>query len=225
MNATPMTADPAQDAPPPPPKAGATGRRGGPLSRLGPLTRLGGALRGWLLATLAGLVLAGIVHIVTILLIPRLSESDAASAYLLLGATGRTELVTGPGRGLAELRDADPAVATAACSYDLSGGPMRIVARTGPVPLGLTLHRRGGGVLYAVTDRAAIRGVIEFILLTEEQLAERLTRDGDGQAVRELRIVSDTLEGLVVARALAQRPSDRADAEALAASVECGLAE
>lgn len=197
------------------------------LRRLGPLTRLGAGLRGWMLATLAGLVLAGIVHIVTILLIPRLSEGDAPSAYLLLGGNGRTELVSGPNamRGLPELREADPAVATAACSYDLSGGPMRVVARTGALPLGLTLHRRGGGVLYAVTDRAAIRGVIEFILLTEEQLAERLARDVDGETVRELRIVSDAIEGLVVARALAGRPSDRADAEALAASVECGLAE
>lgn len=200
---------------------------GGGFARFGPLTRLGSALRGWLLATLAGLVLAGLVHIATVLLIPRLSESDAASAYLLLGGNGRTELVTGPNasRGVPELREADPAVAVAACSYDLSGGPMRIVARAGLVPLGLTLHRRGGGVLYAVTDRAAVRGVIEFVLVTEEQLAERLAREVDGETNRELRIVSDTFEGLVVARALARRPSDKADAEALAAGVECGLAD
>jgi uncharacterized membrane protein len=211
---------------PPSPAATASLRKGS-TGRFGPLTPLGARLRGWLLATLAGLVLAAIVHIVTVLLVPRLSESDAASAYLLLGSNGKTELVTGPNaaRGLPELREADPAAAVAACSYDLTGGPMRIVARTGLVPLGLTLHRRGGGVLYAVTDRAAIRGVIEFVLLTEEQRAERLARDVDGESVRELRVVSDTLEGLVVARALAGRPSDRADAEALAESVECGLAE
>lgn len=210
-----------------PSPAVATSASGGAMARFGPLTPLGARLRGWLLATLAGLVLAAIVHIVAVLLVPRLSESDAASAYLLLGGNGKTELVTGPNaaRGLPELKEADPAVAIAACSYDLTGGPMRIVARTGLVPLGLTLHRRGGGVLYAVTDRAAIRGVIEFILLTEEQLAERLARDVDGESVRELRVVADALEGLVVARALAGRQSDRADAEALAASVACGLAE
>ena len=201
--------------------------RGAPSWRSRPGSRLLAALRGWLLATLAGLLLAGIVHIVTIFLIPMLSEQDAASAYLLLGANGRTELIDGPNAaaGLPELREADPAVATAVCSYDLSAGPMRVVARTGPLPLGLTLHRRGGGVIYAVTDRAAIRGVIEFLVLTEEQLAERVSNDVDGETNRELRIVSDTIEGLIVARALAGRASDRSDAEALATSVACGLAE
>jgi hypothetical protein len=83
---------------------------------------------------------------------------------------------------------------------------MRVVARTGTLPLGLTLHRRGGGVLYAITDRAAIRGVIEFLVMTEEQRDERIAARRRGEAVRELRIVSDTQQGLIVARVLAGGP-------------------
>jgi uncharacterized membrane protein len=210
--------------------------------------RFAASVRRLLLATAAGLVLAGIVHIVTILLIPVLSVSDANNAYRALGTGGRAELIASADRGLSLVpppllpvplspgpllpgpllplpREADAATVTAVCSYDLSGGPMRVVARAGTLPLGLTLHRRGGGVLYAITDRAAIRGVVEFLVMTEEQRDERIARDEEGEAARELRVVSDTDQGLIVARVLMRLPSDRGDAETLASNVACGLAD
>lgn len=183
------------------------------------------AIRRFALATVAGLLLAGIVHIVTVLLIPLLSERDAATAYAALGTGGKAELVTAQTAELPAPRDADPALVTAVCSYDLSAGPMRVVARVGSLPLGLSLHRRGGGVGYAITDRAAIRGILEFVVMTSEQLDERLARDEEGETTRELRVVSDTEQGLIVARVLAKLPSDRSDAEAMAKSVACGLAD
>lgn len=187
--------------------------------------RFAAAVRRLMLATLAGLVLAGIVHIVTILLIPVLSSSDAAHAYRALGTGGRAELIASADRSLPLPREDDAATVTAVCSYDLTSGPMRVVARAGTLPLGLTLHRRGGGVIYAITDRAAIRGVVEFVVMTEEQRDERIARDEEGEAARELRVVSDTDQGLIVARVLVRHPSDRADAEALASGVACGMAD
>lgn len=178
------------------------------------------------LTTLAGLILAAIVHIVAILAVPALSRHDAAHAYRELGAEGHAELAPAPGdaRSLPTLREADPDVVTAICGYDLANGPVRVVARTGTLPLGLTLHRRGGGVIYAITDRAAIRGVLEFLVMTEAQRDERIAADEEGETSRELRVLSDTNRGLIVARVLARQPSDRADAQALATSVECGPA-
>lgn len=188
--------------------------------------RFGAAVSRLLLATAAGLVLAGIVHIVTILLIPTLSVGDAAHAYRALGQDGRAELIAAADeRGLALPREADPAVVTAVCSYDLTAGPMRVIARAGSLPLGLTLHRSGGGVVYAITDRAAVRGVIEFVVMTAEQRDERIAGDEEGEAARELRIVSDSVQGLIVVRVLMRLPSDRVDAEALAGGVACGLAD
>jgi uncharacterized membrane protein len=184
--------------------------------------RLAAYARRFALGTLAGLVLAGIVHIITILLIPQLSEQDATSAYFGMGAGGNAELISG---GSSRLREQDPYAVTAICSYDLAAGPVRVVAHTGSLPLGLTVHRRGGGVLYAITDRAAIRGILEFVVLTEAQQNERIANDDDNQPVRELRIVSDIPTGLVVARVPTGRASDRADAEALVTAVACGLAD
>ncbi len=178
------------------------------------------------LTTLAGLMLAAIVHIVTILLIPVLSQRDAAHAYRNLGSEGHAEIVppAGNAAGMPPLQEADPNAVTAVCGYDLSAGPMRVVAHIGTLPLGLTLHRQGGGVIYAITDRAAIRGVLEFLVMTEAQYDERVANDEEGETSRELRVVSDTAQGLIVARVLAKRPSDRADAEALATGIQCGMA-
>ncbi len=199
-------------------------RRGAPFA--GWRQRLRAGFTRFVMATLAGLILAAIVHIVTVLAIPALSQRDAAHAYRELGTEGHAEIAPSPGnaRGLPALREADPNVVTAICSYDLSTGPMRIVARTGTLLLGLTLHRQGGGVLYAITDRAAIRGTLEFLVMTEAQRDERIAADEEGETSRELRIVSDTEQGLIVARVLLRLPSDRADAEALATGVACGLA-
>ena len=151
-------------------------RRGAPFA--GWRQRLRAGFTRFVMATLAGLILAAIVHIVTVLAIPALSQRDAAHAYRELGTEGHAEMAPSPGnaRGLPALREADPNVVTAICSYDLSTGPMRIVARTGTLLLGLTLHRQGGGVLYAITDRAAIRGTLEFLVMTEAQRDERRRR-------------------------------------------------
>lgn len=177
------------------------------------------------MTTLAGLMLAGIVHIVTVLLIPSLSQRDAAHAYRGLGAGGHADLLpVVEGGKLPVAQDADGDAVTAVCSYDLANGPVRVVARTGTAPLGITLHRRTGGVLYAITDRAAIRGVLEFVVLTEAQYDERVANDEEGETSRELRVVSDSEDGLMVVRVLAKRPSDRPDAEALATGVQCGAA-
>ena len=199
-------------------------RRGAPFA--GWRQRLRAGFTRFVMATLAGLILAAIVHIVTVLAIPALSQRDAAHAYRELGTEGHAEMAPSPGnaRGLPALREPDPNVVTAICSYDLSTGPMRIVARTGTLLLGLTLHRQGGGVLYAITDRAAIRGTLEFLVMTEAQRDERIAADEEGETSRELRIVSDTEQGLIVARVLLRLPSDKADAEALATGVACGLA-
>jgi len=189
------------------------------------LSRLGSGLLRLVLLTLAGLVLAGIVHIVTVLRVPVLASGDAATVYAALGMNGRAELVTPPPAGLPAMRDTDPNSVAAVCSYDLAVGPLRVVARTGSLPLGLTVHRRGGGVAYAITDRAAIRGILEFVVMTQEQLDERLANDEEGETSRELRVISPSLQGLVVARVIVRRTFDRIEAEALATGVACGLAD
>ncbi len=178
--------------------------------------------RQGLYAILCGLVLAGIVHVVTVLAIPRFADHDAVDVFSAKGSNGTAELISSRQDGLV---DVDPATAIAVCGYDLTEGPFRVSAKTGTLPLSLSLHRPGGGIIYALTDRAAIRGVIEFVILTPAQLDERIAQEDDGDSTRELRVISAADHGIVVVRALKRRASDKQEAEALVSATQCGAAE
>jgi uncharacterized membrane protein len=196
--------------------------------RLGPslIERLGAAAKRFIYLTFCGLVLGGIVHIATILMVPWMARNDAVSRFGDLGAEGKAERIDAqPATGAGMVVDHDPATVIAACGFDLADGPLRVVARTGTTPLALSIHPRGGGVAYAITDRAAIRGVLEFVVLTPTQLADRIGRDDDGATSRELRVSLTHPQGIILARALARRPSDRPEAESLVAGVSCGPAD
>ncbi len=201
--------------------------RAQPRPRAGFMARAGRAGARIVYLTLCGLVLGAIIHIVTILSVPWLARNDAAARFAELGAEGKAQhidsIVANDGAG--PVVDLDPATAVAACGYDLTEGPMRVTARTGATPLAISILPRGGGVAYAITDRAAIRGVIDFVLLTPAQLADRAGREDDGEAARELRVTLPKMQGLIVARALARRPADRAEADMLVADVICGGAD
>lgn len=177
-------------------------------------------LKRFIWLTLAGITLAAIIHILVILALPGFAEKDAASEFVNHGDNGRAEPLKAE-----EIRDADRFAVYAVCAFDLSAGPFRVSARTGDAILSLSLHRHGGGVAYAITDRAAVRGALEFVVLTARQLEERQANDEEGETVRELRVVFPDPSGLLVARALARRPSGRAEAQALVAGVACGLAD
>jgi uncharacterized membrane protein len=171
------------------------------------------------------LALAGIAHLLTVLLIPRYAQRDAASVFSAAGETGRADLIAGSPDSDAAIRDADPLTAMALCGFDLEDGPFRITARTGQTPLSISLHLRGGGVFYAVTDRAAQRGVIEFVVLDRSQYDRRVAADDDGEVQQELRVIAPARQGIVVARALVRQPSDRPLAEALVKLMACGTAD
>jgi uncharacterized membrane protein len=171
------------------------------------------------------LTLAAIAHLLTILLIPRYAMRDAATLFIGAGAEGKADIVPFDAQGRSPILDADPATAIAICGFDLNDGPVRISARTGQAPLSISIHLRGGGVVYSVTDKAAQRGVVEFVAVTRSQYEQRVAADDDSETQRELRVVLAASQGIVVARALARQPSDRETAERLAAGMACGAAD
>ncbi|MDO9426225.1 MAG: hypothetical protein Q7T93_05280 [Methylobacterium sp.] len=180
----------------------------------------------FLLATLAGLVLAGLVHIGVVLLIPRLSETDALSRARtgegLDHAMPVYTLVTGDGPAPPEawLPIPDPAVAVGICAYDLADGPMRVSARTGPLMLSLAVHGRRGA-FYAVTDQAAVRGALDLVVLTRAQYDEALANADENDVSRDVRIVAPDLKGYVVVRVIAALPSQRPAANTAVQAVSC----
>lgn len=185
----------------------------------------GGAKLVW--ATLCGLVLAGMVHVAAVLALPWLSERDAFSRLRGTISADKSELVAPPvgsaGEGGAWLPRPDPAVALAACAYNLDEGPVRISARVGTLFQSLSFHARAGGAFFAVTDRAAVRGAIELVVMTRGQLDQILATEDEDEQNRDVRIVSPSREGLVIVRVLAALPSQKPEAEDTARSVACTI--
>jgi uncharacterized membrane protein len=180
-------------------------------------------MSGWgrfLLATMCGLMLAGIVHIAAVLSVPWLSEQDAFSRLRGTLAADRSEIIAAPGKET-WLPHPDPAAALAACAYNLDEGPLRVSARTSPIFESLSFHARGGGIFYAVTDRAALRGVLDLVVMTRSQLDEAQANEDEDEPSRDVRIVAPRREGLVIVRAVAPFPSQREQAETAAKSVSC----
>lgn len=179
----------------------------------------------FLVATLAGLVLAGLVHGLVVLLIPRLAETDALSRARSSEALDHplpvvTTASEAPTQAETWLPIPDPSVALGLCAYDLADGPMRVSARTGPLMMSLAVHGRRGA-FYAVTDQAAVRGALDLVVLTRAQYDEALANADEDEVSHDVRIVAPDTRGYVVVRVIAALPSQRPAADAAVQAVSC----
>ncbi len=182
-----------------------------------------------ILATLAGLVLAGLVHIAVVLAIPRFAERGAltlAKASETLDHPLRVQTLATPENPqppqASWLPAADPAVAVGVCAYDLDDGPMRVSARTGALTLSLAVHSRKGA-FYAVTDQAAVRGSLELVVMTRAQYDEALAGEDENAVSRDVRIIAPESEGYAVVRVIAGLPSQREMATEAIDAVDCSI--
>lgn len=189
------------------------------------------ALSRFAFATLCGLVLAAIAHLAAILLTPQLSERHAAARLTEAARSDRAEVIAGPGLPT-WLPRADPAVAVAACAYDLSEGPFRFTAAADAPFQSVSLHSRGAGAFFAVTDRAAVDGLIDIVVMTpaqrdREETLRALRAEAEGEAEMDgpaVRVIAPEERGFAVIRVLAPSPSLAARAIAAAGATSCTIA-
>jgi len=178
-----------------------------------------------LLATLCGLVLAAGVHIAVVFMAPSFAENDAFGRLQDTLTEDQAQIVSSPGGGATWLPLPDPATAVAACAFDLSDGPVRVTAKTGQDFLSFSFHTKTRGVFFAVTDRAAIRGELELVVMTPRQLDEARAAEDENEPNRDVRIVAPQEQGYIVVRVAAPYPSERAQAEEAAKAVTCTVDE
>ena len=172
-------------------------------------------------ALIGGVVLGGIVHLVSVLALPRIATQDA---YSRLASVTKENAVTAlpqtePANAL--LPFMDPAFAMAVCRYDLAKGPIKLTVPVSQSYTSVSFYTRSDVAYYAINDRSAGRRVIELDLMTEAQHAE-LPEDEDVTAADRLIIDSPTPTGLIVLKALAAEPGLMPQAQASLASAKCG---
>lgn len=174
-----------------------------------------------LIATLAGLLLAVGVHIASILASPYLADQDAFAKIQPTLTADKAQIISAPGDDKTWVPLPDPAVAVAACAFDLRDGPMRVASRTGANLLSFSFHKESGGVFFAVTDRAAVRGELEIVAMTARQLDEARAAEDENDPSRDVRIVAPEQRGFVIVRVAAPSASQRPQVEEAAKAVSC----
>jgi uncharacterized membrane protein len=176
----------------------------------------------FLLTVLAGVLLGGVVHLVSVLALPRIATQDA---YARLGAISAVNKVTPlpPVTPASEpMPFMDPAFAMAVCRYDLGGGPIKLRVPVSQAYTSVSFYTRNDVAYYAINDRSAGRRVIELDLMTEAQHAE-LPEEEDVTAADRLIIDSPTRAGLILLKALAPEPGLMPQAQASLAAASCAV--
>jgi uncharacterized membrane protein len=173
-----------------------------------------------LFAIIGGVLLGGVVHLVSVLALPRIATQDAYSRLTPLTKLNAVTALPLAGPNSAPMPFMDPAFAIAICRYDLSTGPIKLVVPVSQAYTSVSFYTRSDVAYYAINDRSAGRRVIELDLMTEAQHAE-LPEDEDVTAADRLIIDSPTATGLIVLKALAPEPGLMPQAQATLAASSC----
>jgi uncharacterized membrane protein len=155
-----------------------------------------------LLWLLGGALLGGIVHLSTVLILPRLATQDAYSRLAPITGVNRVSQLLAPTPENALMPFMDPAFAAAVCRYDLSDGPLKFSVPVSPAYTSVSFYTRSEVAYYAINDRSAGRRVIELELMTHDQRND-LPSDEEVTAADRLIVESPTTTGLILIKALA----------------------
>ena len=169
---------------------------------------------------IAGILLGGVVHLVSVLALPRIATQDAYSRLApITKLNAVTELPAAePGNTL--MPYLDPALAVAVCRYDLSGGPLKLTVPVSQAYTSVSFYTRNELAYYAINDRSAGKKVIELDLMTEAQHSD-LPEDEEVTSADRLIIDSPSSTGLIVIKALAPEPGLMPTAQTALTAAKC----
>jgi len=174
----------------------------------------------FLVAVVSGVVMGGIVHLVTVLSLPRIASLDAYSRLAPSTPVNTVTALPVASPSNTRIPLMDPAFAVAVCRYDLSGGPIKLAVPVSQAYTSVSFYTRSDVAYYAINDRSAGRKVIELDLMTEAQHAE-VPEDEEVTAADRLIIDSPGVRGLIVLKALAAEPGLMPQAQASLAAATC----
>lgn len=179
-------------------------------------------LMPWMGATL---IIAGIVHIVSILLMPSVATRDAyarlAEAARSAPTTNGVALLPALAPGAEILPFEDPAMAESVCVYDLGKGLLHLKGSAdGEDLLAISFHA-SGRIFHSMTDRSAIKGQIDIIVGDARQIEALEADDSEEAPVQEVRLTAPARRGFVLMRSFAKRPSDMTRARERLKTLEC----
>jgi uncharacterized membrane protein len=172
------------------------------------------------LLLLGGALLGGVVHLATVIILPRTATQDAYARLTPIAPVNTVVALPIPSPEKAIMPFMDPAFASAVCRYDLSEGPLKLTVPVSPAYTSVSFYTRYDVAYYAINDRAAGRRVIELDLMTAAQ-HEQVPEDEEITAADRLIVESPTPTGLIAIRAMAPEPGLMPAAQSAVAASRC----
>ena len=155
-------------------------------------------MRRALHVVLLGLIGAGIVHIVVLLLVPHFSSKDAWAQ--LASATPAYAMIPLDPGGAGPTASNDPLMRSIGCRFDLGDGPVQ-VSSPDKVPFwSVSVYDRRGHDLYSLSDRAATNGLLNVLVLTPAQMVD-VRKELPVAVEGSVFVETPIREGIVVVRA------------------------
>ena len=173
-----------------------------------------------LFTIIAGVLLGLIVHLVSVLALPRIAAQDAYSRLTPITKLNAVSVLPQADPSNTLMPFLDPAFAVAVCRYDLSSGSLKLTVPVSQAYTSVSFYTRNNVAYYAINDRAAGRRVIELDLMTTAQL-DQVPEDEEVTAADRLIVESPTPTGIIAIRAMAPEPGLMRVAQGTVAASKC----
>ncbi|MFC5067775.1 hypothetical protein [Flaviflagellibacter deserti] len=157
----------------------------------------------WFFLIATGLLIGGVLHIVSLLAVPVVAPRDAYSRVRELGPENTfVKIDAEKADGLPFL---DPAFLHLACRFDLRDGPMRVSIPLASDYISASFYTRDAVAFFSLNDRSATGRILEIDLRDANDEASKATEVRPGSVL----VMSPEPLGFVLVRALAPSPSTR----------------
>ncbi|EFO29072.1 putative N- transmembrane anchored protein [Roseibium sp. TrichSKD4] len=176
----------------------------------------------WTVGILATLAIAGIVHILVILSIPKNVTHSAYAKTADFGADFQFNILSEVLPGQEPLPALDPAMTHAVCRFQIEEGPVQFTASL-PVPFwSIGLFDVTGQIIYSLNNRTAGSETLSMLLLSPAQLS--ILRENPPEDLEDLIVIeTEKQEGFAILRAFVSHPTELADTKAALQNAACDL--
>lgn len=166
------------------------------------------------------LLVAGIVHIVTIFLVPQYVPADGWTRLARLSATESYTVLEDRTRQRPAVPGLDPLFVHAACRLDLSESPAHLTLQAPDRFWSLALFEPGGVIVFSLNDRTSSAGELHMLVVAPAQNAQLKANPPAGI---EDTIVVESEESALIALVRLYAPTEgaRREAREIAAAAEC----
>jgi uncharacterized membrane protein len=177
---------------------------------------------GGLLTFVAGtLLLAGSIHICTILLVPVFAKEDGWSRlFPYAGEDQFSEIPDAGTSGTEGVAGLDPLFVNGACRIRLDQAPVGITVDASDRFWSVALYDPKGVIVFSLNDRTAVEGRLDMVVVNADQNAE--IKKSPPAEIEETIVAESTSDDLIaLLRLFAPTRTAREDARQILAAAEC----